>query len=439
MKAKKKPSFLMIYFTAVIVFLLLSTVFFVVMAVMLNNYEANAESKRIAAHQASESARIAAEEARAAEEESRAAESERIQRELESERAKAEKDFINRQNTVQNAAMSAAEEIKSAAKKLENSGSAAYVSALAARLDKEGSSVLTALCSGGLSAYEPEDAVAALYDGTPGKYNYEMTSELSARITKGSLYFEITLEKTLKDGYIPEYSLTGAECSVVYRSYTVTAPDGADVTVNGKAVTETPRKENAAAAKDVPAVFAPPRAAVYELNGFINAPTVSATLGGTALQCLVTDGAFEFPFPAADKEITDLYAAELSGRLLELTFKYTDFIAGVFKFDEIKDGIYKNAKLYKTLSGFDNRWYYTFDHIENENAKISNITVLSDRLVSARVSYDQMLYDENGKRLRKVSMKFDVITGCPSEPAVPDPDDADKLYPGWLLICVESV
>ena len=122
-----------------------------------------------------------------------------------------------------------------------------------------------------------------------------------------------------------------------------------------------------------------------------------------------------------------------------MTFKYTDFIAGVFKFEEIRDGIYKNTKLYKTLSGFDNRWYYSFDHIENENAKISNITVMSDRLISARVSYDQMLYDENGKRLRKVSMKFDVIIGSASEPVVQDPDDADKLYSGWLLICAESV
>ena len=69
---------------------------------------------------------------------------------------------------------------------------------------------------------------------------------------------------------------------------------------------------------------------------------------------------------------------------------------------------------------------------------MTGFTVLSDRLVKATVSYDQMLYDADGKRLRRVGMRFEVLIGTASDPVIPNGADTEKTYASWLLISVEN-
>jgi hypothetical protein len=248
--------------------------------------------------------------------------------------------------------------------------------------------------------------------------------------------FDVTLKQTLKDGYIPEYGIDTVTCSLPLSSYTVTVPEGAELTVNGNKAAESPA-EKAAGYEDVPDVFDPPRVSKYVLDGFLHEPKFAASLDGTELSYTKTDGAVAFTAPA-DKDKNELYKEELTGRIFKLIFDHTDFVAGIYKFSQIKGNLYPGTKLYTALSGFDNRWYYNYDYIQNENAKMTGFTVLSDRLVKATVSYDQALYDANGKRLRRIGMKFEVLIGAPSDPVVPNGADTEKSYASWLLISVEN-
>ncbi len=425
MKKKKKPSFLTVYLSAVTCFILVCIVIYAVMAVMLNNYEAAAERKRI------ESAEQAAIDEREAEE-SRAAESERLKNEAENERLKNEADFKKRQSAVSAAAEAAVAAIKNAAFELSRTSPSVYLTSLVAKLNESGSSPLCPFCKDGISEYERSDSLTEYIDSQSGKYVLQSSKGLKAEITKGDIRFDITLKETYNDGYMPDYGIDAVKCSLRLNSYTVSAPDGAVVTVNGKTAsggsTGTPLKY-----ADIPEVFAPPTVRNYDLDGFVYEPAVEASLDGRRLVCQKNGSSFDFEYP--DDE-SGLYKEELSERILKLIFDHTDFIAGVYKFSQIKGNMHPGTKLYEALSGFDNRWYYTYDYIKNENAKISGVKAVSDRLVKATVSYDQTLYNSSGKRLRKVPMKFEVLIGTPAEPSIPSPD---KSYPEWLLLSAENI
>ena len=431
MKAKKRASFAKIYLMAVSAFIMLCVIVYIVLAVMLNRYEQKAGQKRLAEKQIAESAQ-------AAEEESRIAESERIKQELEEERQaklRKEEDFNKRQNAAASAAEGAVSAIKNAAAKLSGVSAESFVRSLTETLNKDGSSLLSDMCGSAIGEYEKENALAAYADGLPGEYAYEMTSPLSAKIGKSGLYFEITLSETLKDGFLPEYSVKDASCRIKLRSYTVTVPAGAVLTVNGKTAKQTSPDEKTENVKDVPDAFNPPKIAVYALDGFINEPDISVSLDGKELICEKTGGSVYYreKDPYSDK--TELYSEELTERIISLTFDYTDFIAGIYKFSQVKKNFYPDTKLYTALSGFDNRWYYTYDHIVNEDVKVSGFTVLSDRLVTARVVYYQTLYDIDENRLRRLSMKFDVTVGCPTDVKMPD---KNKNYSSWVLIAINT-
>ena len=287
-----------------------------------------------------------------------------------------------------------------------------------------------------MSEYEKEGALTSYIDSLPGGYGCAKLSDLFAKITKGDISFDVTLAKTLKDGYIPEYGIDTVTCSLPLISYTAILPEGAELTVNGRPAAA-PTPEKAAGYEDVPDVFDPPGVSKYELNGFLYEPKLAATMNGAELSYTKSDGAFTFTAPA-DIDKNELYKKELTGRIFRLIFDHTDFVAGIYKFSQIKNNLYPGTKLYTALSGFDNRWYYNYDHIQNENAKMTGFTVLSDRLVKATVSYDQMLYDADGKRLRRVGMKFEVLIGTASDPVIPNGADTEKTYASWLLISVEN-
>ncbi|MBQ1847251.1 MAG: hypothetical protein II135_04515, partial [Clostridia bacterium] len=194
MKKKKKPSFLTVYLSAVTCFILVCIAIYVVMAVMLNNYEAAAERKRI------ESAEQAAIDEREAEE-SRAAESERLKNEAENERLKNEADFKKRQSAVSAAAEAAVAAIKNVAFELSRTSPSVYLTSLVAKLNESGSSPLCSLCKDGISEYERSGSLTEYIDSQSGKYVLKSSKALKAEITKGDIRFDITLKETYNDGY----------------------------------------------------------------------------------------------------------------------------------------------------------------------------------------------------------------------------------------------
>ncbi|MBQ7700301.1 MAG: hypothetical protein IJT49_08180 [Clostridia bacterium] len=396
---KKLPKFWNIYIITVLVIILLSCVFMIVLSVNLRNYEKTAQAQAAA------------------------------KRESESARLLEEKDEAERRSgyglSKRGALISA---VKNASDLAEDHMSAAVDSsperimdATVASLNEKGISVLSGYLVCETGKYEDPASVSKYIDSLTGTYSYEMVSRFECTLKKGSLDAKVAFVKGEDD----MFSISSVNVSLPLSSYKVTAPEGARLTVNGADVTEQPALEKQSFADMIPSSFSVPLIAVYEFDGFIYKPEIKAYKNDKECEAAETADTTVFT------EVSDgKYKSELFDRVCELSFAYSDFVAGAFKFNEMSPYLYPGTKLYRNLSSFDNRWYYEFHHIVNENPKITNFTVLSKNLVSAHIEFNQSLRSEKDRTYNDIKIALTVYVGCDRVPTGEDKS-------AWLLVNVE--
>lgn len=298
--------------------------------------------------------------------------------------------------------------------------------ALLSELNKKGASALTGILSYSIGKYEKQGAAIKYIDGAPGEYSYKSAGGSQYSISKGDLKINVTLKEngTDAEGH-KTYALSAASVSLPLVSYKIDAPDSAAITVNGVDLNEAPSITSTGLPDSVPSAFGVPSTASYTLDGFIYRPEVSAEMDGAECVLLQYEDRFVVKTPSEEKLKT-----ELNERISELCFAYSDFVAGAFDFEALKPYLYGNTDLYSRLKSFDNRWYYNYDHIRNDNAVISYLTVYSERLVSAHIEYTQVLLDVNDKVRFNIKIKLDVYVGCDENGDSGDPNN-------WVLVAME--
>lgn len=295
--------------------------------------------------------------------------------------------------------------------------------ALVASLNEKGVSAVSRFADYGIGRYEDPAAAEKYIDAVSGEYSYQKLSGLEYSLKKGGLSAKVTLvEGENSESGAKTYRVGSVSVSLPLTSCRITVPEGASLTVNGKNVTEQPAYGDMPFSEMIPSSFSLPKLAYYELDGFVKAPELKAYLNGEECTASGSDGTTVFSAPSDEKLKSELY-----DRICELTFAYSDYVAGDLRFNEIKRYLYPDTKFYDNLAGFDTRWYYDYHHIVNENAKITQFTVLSDKLISARIEFDQSLRNSRDNETMNIKISLHVYIGCRSAPA-----GADKS--AWLLI-----
>ncbi|MBO4423627.1 MAG: hypothetical protein J5879_09320 [Clostridia bacterium] len=412
---KKLPVFWKIYIFAVTVIALLCCAVLSGAALFLQNYEEKAEAERqTKAREAEISARIESESL---------AESVFVKRNGEElEGAK----ILTKRNALLGA-MAEAEDAAAIHVSLSlDSTPERVMDALVALLDEKGVEAIGDKLKTNIGPYETQSAACSYINNMIGKYSYEKQSELSYALKKVGLTARVTLAVTGEndDGH-KTYAVREVQVDLPLTGCVIETPENAELFVNGIKAKETPELTPVPVSDVIPDTFYVPSTARYEIGGFIRQPELKAYTDG--LECVVVryPSRTVFLTPSNDK-----YKTELFDRICKLSFAYSDFVAGVFDFSVLKPYLYPGTRLYKDLSTFDNRWYYNYDHIVNENPSVSNVTVLSEQLVYADISYNQALCGEDGKVNHRVKIKLRVYLGCDERPSGTDTSV-------WRLVAVE--
>ena len=407
---KKLPLFWKIYIFAVTVVILLICGFFVILSINLRKYEQTAEEDRRTRRLEAE----AAEQSRALSEELREYE-ERDSAEL------AEATLPSRLAELIGAASSAHSAGRTFVSSSLDSTPEKIMDALVYELDKNGISAVRGVLSYTVGKYESEDSVISYIDSMEGRYAYEKTDELNYRLKKGAFAAAVELSSSRREDGRKTYALKKVSPVLPLITFRFQAPENAVVTLNGKPVTETPVMTRIETPDFVPASLSVPDCADYEITGLLSRPAVTALIDGRDCVRVNYPDKTVFLTPSADE-----YGETILPYLSELSFSYSDFVAGVFKFAEMKKYLWSKTKLYDTLASFDNRWYYNYDHIRNLDVKVTDLTVWSEQLVSAHIEYTQTLYDEKDKVRFRFPIKLDVFIG-----------QTAGETPRWLLVNVE--
>ena len=411
-KIKSLPKFWKIYIFAVTVFILIVLLFFAVLIILLNNYEAHAAQDRSErAYQAEVSKQLEEEEA-----------------------ARRELDKINAEE------LACAEAIEKRDKLLSvlsgaDKAAAEYVRVSAeATPDKATASLLEALSSGGASViadslvcktgkYETESSVIKYLDSLPGTYSFEPVSGLEYKLKKGGF----TASAVFKPGPEDEnghktYTLDTVIADVPTSTFKITVPEGAVLKANGVQVTEAPKIKEQDFADGIPSSFRLPGAAEYELEGCVYEPLFDVTLDGKP--CPRRDKGSRIVF---SRPVSDVNAFGIAERLQTACYKYSARIADQITLDELNKYLYKNTKFYDAIQNLSVKWYYYCDRLENVNYTVTDFTVWSDRLVSAHVVYDQMIY-WNGRLNADMVIDLVVFMGT---------NDAGADKNSWLIVNID--
>ncbi len=409
------PKFWKIYIFVITLIIIASSVFFLIFSLNLRKYEqTSAAERREREREAEISRQIESDEAALREFEEKssaelsAAEALSKRSRLLSEIAEAEKSALTHVSV----------SLDSKPEKV--------MDALMTELSRKGSSCLQSVIGINIGKYEDISSVFRYIDAVQGEYSYEKKDELSYTVRKGGLSLDARLSEGAPDeaGH-KTYSLSSVSVIIPLHSYRTEMPENAVLKINGRTVTETPAIKKREVSVNVPSSFEIPSVASYSFDGFVYRPHITAELDGA--ECVKVDYEDKFVFRAQND---GAYKTLLSDRICTLAFMYSDFVAGDFKFDVLKPYLYPSTVLYRGLEDFDNRWYYDYTSIENANAKITDFTVISDRLISVHIEYEQLLY-RGTKVHKRIPFKFDIYVGCGKSADTQDPES-------WRLVSVEG-
>ena len=410
-KSKKKiPAFWKVYIFTVTAIVLLSGVFFIFLRGYLRGYEETASAER-----AAQSAEAAAREKEREENEAK-----RIFEERDSAEREAA-GLLSRRAAVLDAVKTASDAGYGIAELSLGVTAAQTAERFAAELASKGASAFSDIINCPVGKYELKENVYKYLDSLEGGYVLSRTGDLTFSVTRGDVTGTLTLTEQRDEKGHRTYSAGKVDLSIPLSTYKLQAPENAAVTANGIKIDDKPRLTPVTVPSFVPKSFNVPAAAEYELGGFIYRPALSAQVDGVDCRVIRYPDETVFLTPSSGT-----YENELHDTLFKLCGKYSDFVAGVFNFSTLKQYLWSGTKLYDTLSTFDNRWYYNYDHIGNGNEKITDFVVYSEDLVSFHIEYTQYLYAADNSIRFRISIKIDVFAG------------RDASNGKWYLINVET-
>lgn len=421
---KKINKFWKIYIFSVTVFLLVGAIALSVIYVALGSYENGAEELR----EAEESVQ-AAESLAAAESEAAALAAEQAA-EL-AKRDELERESLQRLLNLKavGCALSAIGALRSELTEASrNASPEKAVGAFVSRLNAGETAALASICQNTVSKYEKPGALTT-YLSSLGKFTFKMTSSLTSELyASGTLAATLTLsEAKLSDFGFMCYEVSSAVCVLPELSYTVSAPHGAELSVNAN-VAAADRTYTDKRFDDVPAKYGVPQTDEYLLSHFIFTPEFSSVLTAgnekAVLPMRADGGKIEF-LPLENES----YKAALTERAILLAIKYGDFVAGDIEFSDLKPFLLRGTPLYSTLAGYNNDWYFGHSSMDNINSNLVDFIVYSESLVYARVQYRQVLYNGGGGVLRRVDIDFEIYMVCTGQPDIPDITDAETTVP----------
>ena len=193
------------------------------------------------------------------------------------------------------------------------------------------------------------------------------------------------------DGKVtPRFTLTAvnggwqaAPALTTLPAYTVTAPAGVTMRVNGVAL-------DAAAGTDSPADGfadmgdAAPRVVSWTVDGLYAAPQITAEQDGAV--CPVTRDDKKHSAAAGMPE-DEAGRAEAAAFLEQAAKQYAQFISEDVSFSQLARILYPDTALYKGLRGYYVGWYVTHTGVRFDDLKVENVAAVSPDAWTGDVSF----------------------------------------------------
>ena len=170
-------------------------------------------------------------------------------------------------------------------------------------------------------------------------------------------------------------------------TFTITAPEEAQVTVNGVSLTQEDRAGEAAplAAYDgLPDGYEPPRALTYRIGPLAGPPQISAQLaegGPCAVKVEGDQGTVTAP---AGEELQ----AQIAPLAQEASHLYARYITQDASFDQLTPYFLTGTSYYQQLSSFYNGWYISHDSYVFGETEVSQFLLYSPDHLSCDVTFD---------------------------------------------------
>ena len=244
-----------------------------------------------------------------------------------------------------------------------------------------------------------EDLVEGFLDGSPAYYAVANNSaEQKYAVSSGDLkfaYFTIAPGGKVDDAGYDIWELKNIELLIAGgESIRITAPGDATVYVNGHALTkeDASRVEQEARDEHLPEDFEPGTVCVYEIEGLIQKPTVTATDKYGAQITGIEEKDNSYTVPKTYAELTD-EVRDLALAAGEQLAAYMQLDAGFYAIGQYVD---PSSRLYTNLLTSDVKWADPHNGYSIENPSVSEYTVYSDTLYSVRVKFLHVLYNWGG-------------------------------------------
>lgn len=178
---------------------------------------------------------------------------------------------------------------------------------------------------------------------------------------------------------------------------TVTAPNGATVTVNGTQLSADYVSESdiiVDSLKDLPDYISCPTMTKYVVPGVLGIPEVSVTAAdGTAMEISTSEDNKEVVagYPGKDG-LLSAYGEQT----LNIAQTYTKYMAADTSLTDIAQYVDGNAEIYQFLRTSEVYWFTSHDSYEFTNTEAYDATKYDDNIFSISVKYDYTIY-RNGE------------------------------------------
>ena len=163
--------------------------------------------------------------------------------------------------------------------------------------------------------------------------------------------------------------------------YTVTAPAGVEVSVNGVPLTG---GEDSPAAGFEDMGDAAPRVMRWTVSGLYDAPQVTATSSGAECPVVRDD---EKHTVTAGLPVDEAGQAEASQFLETAAKQYAQFISEDVSFTQLARILYPDTSLYKGLKGYYVGWYVNHTGVRFDDLKIQNVVAAGPDAWTGDVSF----------------------------------------------------
>jgi|GEM_PF-3350912 len=200
-----------------------------------------------------------------------------------------------------------------------------------------------------------------------------------------------TLRHTADDAKygFPMWTLESTDVEVLAkRSYTVSAPTGATVYVNGRAL-----GDDAVIQRDIPefetvelpAGAAAPTRRVYAFERYFDVGPVSVLdRYGEACEVSAAGSAYTAAFNYDDGRL----AAALDERVIQVVRRLSCYMTNDFSFRSLSKDLIRDSKAEKYVKAFDNMWIATHKSYDFLNMDVCNYVSYSDDCFSVETRYD---------------------------------------------------